>query len=87
MMKKSKKARWILIVSVLILFVAGYYYTRPVLVYLPSGECGDCSWGFEAVEVSRIPILNSMQSKFGDCTDTPLFLKNGNHIPCVSTKE
>jgi hypothetical protein len=85
-MIKLKKRTWITLFSLVVLLVAGYYFTRPVLVYSPSGEeCGACSWGFKAVEVSRIPFLNSAQSKFGDCTETPLFLINGNHLPCESS--
>ncbi|MFZ6663754.1 hypothetical protein [Peijinzhouia sedimentorum] len=86
-MKKPKKSFWIAMVSVFILSLAVYYYSRPVLVYMPSDSAGDCTWGYEAVEVSRIPFLNSQMSKFCDCTETPLFLANGNHIPCGSKEE
>lgn len=87
-MKKRKKTLWISLAALSILFFVGYYLTRPVLVYAPSGGSdGDCNWGFEAVEVSRIPFLNSQLSKFCDCTETPLFLKGGNHIPCGSSRE
>lgn len=86
-MRKPKKSFWIIGVSVFILSLAVYYYSRPVLVYMPSDSVGDCTWGYEAVEVSRIPFLNSQMSKFCDCSDTPLFLANGNHIPCGSEEE
>ena len=86
-MKKPRKGVWITIVSVLILSLSLYFYSRPVLVYMPSDSVGDCTWGYEAVEVSRIPFLNSQTSKFCDCSDTPLFLANGNHIPCGSKEE
>jgi len=81
-MRKPKKSFWIIGISVVILSLAFYYYSRPVLVYQPTDSGGDCTWGFEAVEVSRIPFLNSQMSKFCDCSETPLFLANGNHIPC-----
>ncbi len=86
-MKKPKKGVWITMISVVLLSLAVYYYSRPVLVYMPSDSVGDCNWGFEAVEVSRIPFLNRRMSKFCDCTETPLFLANGNHIPCGSKEE
>jgi hypothetical protein len=86
-MKKPRKAILIRLASVLILSIAFYFYSRPVLVYMPSDSVGDCNWGYEAVEVSRIPFLNSQFSKFCDCSETPLFLANGNHIPCGSKED
>lgn len=86
-MRKLKKSFWIIGISVFILSLAVYYYSRPVLVYMHSDSVGDCTWGYEAVEVSRIPFLNSQMSKFCDFAETPLFLANGNHIPCGSKEE